>query len=82
MVDLNKNSENDFKDAMADIRQTEQYQVQTDLQRDKETNRMSIESDKSQIEREKIQSQREIANMQLQIAQENKNKYDNKNNKK
>ena len=82
MVDLNKNSENDFKDAMADIRQTEQYQVQTDLQRDKETNRMSIESDKSQIEREKLQSQREIANMQLQIAQENKNKYDNKNNKK
>ena len=82
MVDLNKNSENDFKDAMAEIRQTEQYQVQTDLQRDKETNRMSIESDKSQIEREKIQSQREIANMQLQIAQENKNKYDNKNNKK
>jgi hypothetical protein len=82
MVDVNKNSENDFKDAMADIRQTEQYQVQTDLQRDKETNRMSIESDKSQIEREKIQSQRDIANMQLQIAQENKNKYDNKNNKK
>jgi len=82
MVDVNKNSENDFKDAMADIRQTEQYQVQTDLQRDKETNRMSIESDKSQIEREKIQSQRDIANTQLQIAQENKNKYDNKNNKK
>jgi hypothetical protein len=43
---------------------------------------MSIESDKSQIEREKIQSQRDIANMQLQIAQENKNKYDNKRNKK
>ena len=82
MVDVNKNSENDFKDAMADIRQTEQYQVQTDLQRDKETNRMSIESDKSQIEREKIQSQRDIANTQLQIAQENKNKYDIKNNKK
>ena len=82
MVDLNKNSENDFKDAMADIRQTEQYQAQTDLQRDKETNRMSIESDKSQIEREKIQAQRDIADKQLQIAQENKNKYDNRNNKK
>jgi len=67
---------------MADIRQTEQYQAQTDLQRDKETNRMSIESDKSQIEREKIQAQRDIADKQLQIAQENKNKYDNRNNKK
>ena len=82
MVDLNKNSENDFKDAMDDIRKTEQYQAQTDLQRDKETNRMSIESDKSQIERERIQAQRDIADKQLQIAQENKNKYDNRNNKK
>jgi hypothetical protein len=81
-VDLNQNQSSDYMDAMKDIRQTEQYQQQTDLQREKEVNRMSIESQKSQIEREKIQAQRDIADKQLQIAQENKNKFDNKNNKK
>jgi hypothetical protein len=81
-VDVNQNQMSDYMDAMKDIKDTEQYQQQTDLQREKEVNRMSIESQKSQIEREKIQAQRDIADKQLQIAQENKNKYDNRNNKK
>ena len=81
-VDVNQNEMSDYMDAMKDIKNTEQYQQQTDLQREKEVNRMSIESQKSQIERERIQAQRDIADKQLQIAQENKNKYDNKNNKK
>jgi hypothetical protein len=68
--------QSDYLDAMKDIRSTEQYQAQTDLQREKESNRMSIESDKSQIERERLQVQREIADKQLQIAQENKNRFD------
>jgi hypothetical protein len=34
------------------------------------------------IEREKIQAQKEIADKQLQVARENKNRFDNKNNKK
>ena len=80
-ADINQNQTSDYTDAMKNIRQSEQYQQQTDLQREKEINKMSIESQKSQIEREKIQSQREIADKQLQIAQENKNKYDNKNKK-
>ena len=78
MTDTNKNMESDYIDAMKDIRETEQYQSQTDLQREKEVNRMSIETNKSQIERERIQAQREIADKQLQIAQENKNRYDSK----
>ena len=82
MADVNQNMMSDYNDAMKEIRSSEQYQQQTDLQREKEVNRMSIESQKSQIEREKIQAQRDIADKQLQIAQENKNKYDNKNNKK
>ena len=81
MSDVNQNMMSDYADQMKEIRSSEQYQQQTDLQREKEVNRMSIESQKSQIEREKIQAQRDIADKQLQIAQENKNKYDNKNNK-
>jgi len=84
-ADVNENKQSDYIDAMDQIRSTEQYQEQTDLQREKENNRMTIETDKSQIEREKIQAQREIADKQLQIAQENKNKFDlktnNRNNK-
>jgi hypothetical protein len=81
MTDTNQNMQSDYLDAMKEIRSTEQYQSQTDLQREKESNRMSIESDKSQIERERLQVQREIADKQLQIAQENKNRFDRGNNK-
>jgi hypothetical protein len=76
MADINQNQESDFREAMKEIRDTQEYQEQTDLQREKETNRMSIESQKGQLEREKIQAQKEIADKQLQIARENKNKFD------
>ena len=76
MADIDKNMQSDYQDAMEDIRKTEQYQEQTDLQREKEVNRMNNESSRNQIEREKIQAQKEIADKQLQIARENKNKYD------
>ena len=78
MVDINKNEESDYIDAMREIRQTQEYQDQTSLQREKEVNRMNIDSQKNQIEREKLQTQKEIADKQLQIAKENKNKFDSK----
>ena len=76
MVDLNQNQMSDYADAMKELRQTEQYQEQTNLERQKETNRNMLASEKNNIEREKIQAQKEIADKQLQIARENKNKYD------
>jgi len=78
MADIDKNMQSDYQDAMRDIRDTEQYQEQTSLQREKEVNRSNNESARNQIEREKIQAQKEIADKQLQIARENKNKYDRK----
>jgi len=75
-ADVDQNQMSDYRDVMKDIKETEQYQEQTGLQREKETNRMVIENQKSQLEREKLQTEREIAQKQLQIAQENKNKYD------
>ena len=79
--DVDQNKMSDYQDAMKDIRDTEQYQEQSGLQREKETNRMTIENQKGQLEREKIQAQKEIADKQLQIAQENKNKFDMKSGK-
>jgi hypothetical protein len=81
-VDVNKNEMSDYQDAMKDIRQSEQYQEQNNLQREKQVNENMRQSQKMDIEREKIQAQREIADKQLQIARENKNKFDNKTEKK
>ena len=82
MVDLNENQQSDYLDAMKDIKNSEQFQDQMNLQREKETNRMNNDSTKAQIEREKIQAQKEIANKQLEIARENKTKSELKADKK
>jgi hypothetical protein len=76
MVDLNENKQSDYVDAMDQIRQSEQYQEQTQMQRQKQSIDNQLKTEKNQIEREKIQAQKDIANTQLQIARENKNKYD------
>jgi len=76
MVDINQNQVSDYRDAMDNIRKTEQYQQQTQLQREKLSNDMTKHQQKMSIEEQKIQAQREIAETQMAIAKENKNKYD------
>ena len=76
MMDIDKNERSDYQDAMTDIRKTEQYQQQTQIQREKQANDMIKHSQKMSIEEQKIQAQREVADKQLEIARENKNKYD------
>jgi hypothetical protein len=76
MQDVNKNQISDYEDAMKDIRSSEQYQQQMQLQREKQTNENMRNNQKVMIDREKLQVQKEIADKQLQIARENKNKYD------
>ena len=82
MVDLNENKNSDFLDAMKDIKQSEQFQDQMNLQREKDINRQNNDSQKNQIEREKIQAQKEIADKQLAVARENKTKSELKADKK
>jgi hypothetical protein len=75
-VDINQNQQSDFKDAMREIRETEQYQEQTSIQREKQSDDMVKHSQKMNIEQQKLATQKEIADTQLQIAKTNKNKYD------
>jgi hypothetical protein len=75
-VDIDKNMQSDFRDTLDDIRKTEQYQQQTQLQRERANDDMIKHQQKMSIEEQKLQAQREIADKQLQIAKENKNKYD------
>jgi len=82
MVDIDKNQMNDYRDAMSEIRKTDQYAQQTNIQRQKLSDDMVKHSQKMSIEEQRIQAQREVADKQLQIARENKNKYDVKTPKK
>ena len=79
MADVNKNEMSDYADQMKEIRSSEQYQEQTNLQREKQSNENLRQSQKIDVEREKLQAQKEIADKQLQVARENKNRFDNKN---
>jgi hypothetical protein len=80
MVDVNKNEESDYVDAMKEIRQSEQYQEQTQLQREKQSNENIRQAQKMNIEERKLQTQQDIADKQLEIARINKNKFDKPNN--
>jgi len=75
-VDVNKNEMSDYQDAMKDIRQTDQYQQQTNIARDKQANENLRQSQKMSIEQQKLQMQKEIADKQLEIARINKNRFD------
>jgi hypothetical protein len=76
MVDIDQNMQSDFEDSMKSIRQEQQYQDQTNLEREKEANRNSLAAQKNDLERQKLQVQQNIADKQLQVARENKNRFD------
>lgn len=76
MVDLDKNNQNDFADAMEKIRKSEEFQQTMDLQSNKEQNRQDLDGHKMDLENRKLDTQIQMKNTDLQIAQENVNKYD------
>jgi hypothetical protein len=75
-VDINKNEQSDYLDALSKIQGQEQYQDQMNLKREQHLTNKIQNEEKMNLESQKLQTQREIANKQLQIARENKNKYD------
>lgn len=77
-VDLNENKQSDFLDALAEIKNTEEFQANMNLQTSKENSKVAQDGEKNAIEREKIASQKDLKNIDLQIARENKNKFDKK----
>jgi len=77
-ADIDKNQISDYQDSMKELRNSEQYQEQTSLQREKQSNENIRQDQKISIEREKIAAQKDIAESQLQIARENRNKFDTK----
>ena len=75
-ADINQNQVSDFRDAMNDMENRDQYREQMDFKREESARKSSVDQSKMQIEQERLTTQREIANTNLEIARENKNKYD------
>jgi hypothetical protein len=77
-VDINENKQNDFQDAMQDIRKRDEYREQMNFKRETAITKDNNDKSRIQIERERLSAQKEVANTNLQIARENKNRYDTK----
>lgn len=74
--DVNQNQMSDFKDAMADIKESSRYREQMDLRRNENVMKQVETKAKMDIEKERLRTQQSVANTNLEIARENKNKYD------
>ena len=74
--DINQNEQSDFRDAMKDMEQRDQYREQMNFKREQAARTDATNDSKIDIERQKLSTQRQIANTNLEIARENKNKYD------
>ena len=61
---------------LIEIQDSTRYQQQVNMQREKDSSKMTMENNRLDVEREKIAAQRDIAQTKLDIARENKNKYD------
>lgn len=78
MMDLNKNQQSDYQDAMENIQKQENYQQQMGLEREKEINRSNATREQMRIKQQEIAAKERIAEKQVEVARINKNKYDAK----
>ena len=82
MMDIDENKRSDFADRMDEIRKSDEFNQQIDIQREKIANQKVKDENKMALEREKLAVMRENKDKDLQIARENKNQYDVKQNTK
>ena len=59
--DIDQNQQSDFRDAMKDMTQRDQYQDQMDFKREESIQKEALNKSKMEIEREKLNTQRQIA---------------------
>ena len=74
--DIDQNMQSDFKDAMADMKETARYREQMDVRRNENVMKQAETKAKMDVEQAKLRTQQSVANTNLEIARENKNKYD------
>lgn len=65
MMDLNANAQSDFLDSMDRIKSSQEYAESMDMERTKETNKMTLAKDKMALDREKILAEKERSAVML-----------------
>jgi hypothetical protein len=75
-VDINKNEQSDYQDALNKIQQQGNYQQTMNFKREQEINKNSISQEQLRLKQEELRARERIAEKQLDIARTNKNKYD------
>lgn len=78
MMDINKNEQSDYQDALENIQKQENYQQQMGLDREKEVNKTATAREQLRIKQQEIAAKERIAEKQVEVARINKNKYDSK----
>lgn len=78
MQDINQNQISDFQDALAQIKQTEEFQQTMNMEQQRDIAKNDQFRQKMDLESKKLAAQQQMKNTDLQIARENKNKYDKK----
>ena len=78
MMDINKNEQSDYQDALENIQKQENYQQQMGLEREKEVNKTATAREQLRIKQQEIAAKERIAEKQVEVARINKNKYDSK----
>lgn len=76
MVDIDKNQQSDFQDALSKIQEQENYQQTMNFKREQEINKNSLSQEQLRLKQQELQTKQRIAEKQLEIARTNKNKYD------
>lgn len=76
MVDIDKNQQSDYQDALNKIQQQENYQQTMNFKREQEINKNAMTQQQLNLKRQELQSRERIAEKQLEVARTNKNKYD------
>lgn len=81
MMDVNKNSQNDYIDTLKYLDEKNNKNEDRILQREKELNKQISDDKQLALKKEELNTRKQIADKQLQIAAVNKNKYDTKSKK-
>ncbi len=76
MMDINKNEQSDFQDALNKIQQQENYQQTMNFKREQEISKNTQTQQQLRLKEQELRSKEQIAQKQLDIARTNKNKYD------
>jgi hypothetical protein len=76
MVDIDKNQQSDYQDALNRIQQQDNYQQTMNFKREQEVNKNAVSQQQLRLKEDELRTREKIADKQLEVARTNKNKYD------